>query len=98
MIIKGQMPSIEKTKISLRVYPNAARNEIVGFADGVLRVRISQPPVKGKANRELLSFLSQQLKVDKGRLSIIRGATARNKVLAIEGLSREEVLERLLTD
>lgn len=87
-----------QTRISLRVYPNAARNEVVGFADGVLRVKISQPPVKGKANQELITFLSHQLKVSKDRLSIIRGHAARNKVVAIEGLNQEEVLKRLLTD
>ena len=87
--------SAGQTKISLVVYPNAARNEIAGFADGILRVKISAPPVKGKANKELITFLSQRLRVGKDRLRIIKGHTARNKVIAIEGLNREEILRRL---
>ena len=88
--------SAGQTKISLRVYPNAAKNEVVGLAGSVLRVKVSAPPVKGKANRELIGFLSQRLGLDKDQVSIIRGHTARNKVIAIEGLSQEEILRRLL--
>ncbi len=84
-----------EAKISLRVYPNASRNEMVGFSDGVLRVKISAPPIKGKANRELIAFLSRLLGVSKESVNIIKGDTTRNKVVAIDGLSRAEVMERL---
>jgi len=69
---------------------------MVGFTDGVLRVKVSAPPIKGKANRELITFLSRLLGVGKGSVSIIKGHTTRNKVVAVDGLSREEVLKRLL--
>ena len=84
-----------EVKISLRVYPNAARNEMVGFSDGVLRVKVSAPPIKGKANRELISFLSRLLRVSKGSANIIKGDTTRNKVVAIDGLNRADVIKRL---
>lgn len=83
-------------KISLRVHPNAARNEVVGFTDGVLLVKVSAPPVKGKANRELIAFLSQMLGVGKSSLTIITGHTSRSKVIAIDGLSQGEAIRRLL--
>jgi len=85
-----------EVKISLRVYPNASRNEVVGFTNGILRVKVSAPPIKGKANRELITFLSRLLGVDKSSINIIKGHTTRNKVVAIDGLGREEVVERLL--
>ena len=84
-----------EVKISLCVYPNAIRNEVMGFTDGVLRVKVSAPPSKGKANRELITFLSRLLGVGKDSINIIKGHTTRNKVVAIDGLSREEVMERL---
>jgi len=90
--------SASQTKISLVVYPNAAKNEVAGFAEGVLRVKVSAPPVKGKANKELITFLSQCLGVGKDRLSIIKGHTTRNKVIAVDGLNQEEILKRLLPD
>jgi len=85
-----------EARISLHVYPNAPRNEIVGFSDGVLRVKVAAPPVKGQANRELVAFLSQILGVGKSSLAIIRGHTSRNKLIAVSGFSQEEVLKRLL--
>ncbi len=69
---------------------------MVGFADDVLRVKVSAPPIKGKANRELITFLSWLLGVGKGSVNIIKGHTTRNKVVAVDGLSREEVMKRLL--
>ena len=81
--------------LSLRVRPNAAHNEVVGFTDGVLEVRIAAPPVKGKANQELIAFLSQVLGVSKSRLNIIKGQTSRHKVIAIAGLSQDEIIRRL---
>ncbi len=84
-----------EARISLRVYPNAARNEVVGLARGVLRLKVAAAPIKGEANRELISFLSRLLGVDKSRLAIIKGHTSRNKLLAISGLSREEAIRRL---
>lgn len=86
---------LAKAEISVRVWPNAARNEVAGVADGVWRIRIKAPPVKGKANKELMAFLSRLLDVGKGQIGIIKGYTTRNKVIAIDGLSQEDVIRRL---
>jgi len=85
-----------ETRILLRVHPNAPRNEVAGFAAGVLRVRVAAPPVKDKANKELVAFLSQILGVSKGALTIIKGRASKNKVIAIDGLSQEQIMKRLL--
>jgi len=77
------------------VHPNAARNELAGFSEGVLRVRVAAPPVKGKANKELIAFLAQKLGLNKGDLTILKGHTSRNKVISIVGLTREELNQRL---
>ena len=87
--------ALSKAEISVRVHPNAARNEVTGVTDGVWQVRVSAPPVKGKANQELTAFLSRLLGVGKSQISIIKGHTARNKVIAINGLSQEDIMKRL---
>ncbi len=87
-----------QARISIRVYPGAARNEVAGFTNGVLRVKVSAPPVKGKANRELIAFLSQLLGMDKDRINIIKGHTARNKIVAIDGESQQDAMKRLELD
>lgn len=89
---------MSKVEISVRVHPNAARNEVVGVTDGIWQVRVSAPPVKGKANQELITFLSRLLGVGKSRIGIIRGHTTRNKVIAISGLSQEDIMKRLSPD
>jgi uncharacterized protein (TIGR00251 family) len=81
--------------LRLRVYPNADRNEVKGFTDGVLQVRVAAPPVKGKANRELTAFLSQILGISRSSLTIVKGHTSHNKVIAIDGLSQAEIINRL---
>jgi uncharacterized protein (TIGR00251 family) len=86
---------LSQTRISLHVYPNAPRNQVVGFEGGVLRVKVAAPPLKGQANRELVAFLSQLLGVSQGSLAILKGHTSRSKLIAVSGLSREEVVKRL---
>ncbi|MCK4863436.1 MAG: YggU family protein [Dehalococcoidales bacterium] len=83
--------------LPLRVTPNASRNEITGFIDEVLQVKICAPPVKGKANRELIAFLSRALGVKRSSLSIVNSQASRSKVIAVEGLTRDDILKRILT-
>ena len=82
-------------QLSLKVTPNAGRNEITGFTDGVLHLKIKAPPVKGKANRELIDFLSKELGVKKSAVTIVRGQTSRNKVIAVAGMSRDDILKKI---
>lgn len=84
-------------RISVKVSPNAAKNEVVGYSDGVLQVKVKAPPVKGKANRELLAFLSRRLDVSRSSIKIVMGNTSRRKLLAIDGLSQQTAIDRLLT-
>jgi uncharacterized protein (TIGR00251 family) len=83
-------------RLEVKVTPNAGRNAISGLKDGVLQVKIAAPPDKGKANKELIDFLSERLGVRKSAVTIIRGETGRNKIIDIMGMDREEALKRLL--
>ncbi len=82
-------------KISVQVHPGASRNEITGFIEGVFHIKVAAPPVEGKANRELVEFLSRRLDVPKTALTIIKGHTSRHKVVAVAGLSQEDIMPRL---
>lgn len=91
---------IEKAsvRIVVRVQPNASQNEILGFKDDVLRMKIAAPPVKGKANRELVTFLSDVLGVSKGNLVIEKGITGKRKIIRISGLTQSQVIERMTAE
>ena len=82
-------------RLALKVTPNAGRNEITGFKEGVLQLRIATPPEKGKANKELIGFLAERMGVNKSSILIIKGQTSRNKVILIQGISNEELLRRI---
>lgn len=81
--------------IRLRVQPKASKNEVSGFWEGALRVRITAPPVDGAANQACIQLLSRLLGVAKGRLEIVQGHTGRNKVVRIVGLTGQEVRDKL---
>jgi len=85
----------DTSRLRLRVGTNAASNEITGLSNGVIQVKVAAPPVKGKANRELLAFLSQLLGIGKGSLTIIKGITSHHKVVSVAGLPQEETMKRL---
>lgn len=87
--------SARGVELRLHVYPNAARSELVGFSEGVWRVRVAAPPLKGKANKELIAFLAQKLGLSKGDLTILKGHTSRHKLISAIGITREELDRRL---
>ena len=85
----------EQVRIVVRVQPNASRSEVVRFSDEVWHIKVAAPPVKGKANHELIKFLSEMLGIPKSSLAIERGITDRKKVIGIIGLMQNQVVERL---
>jgi hypothetical protein len=71
-------------RLLVRVIPSATKNEVVGWmADGCLKIKIAAPPVDGKANQELLSFLAASLNVSKYEVEIVAGRTSKKKILRV---------------
>jgi hypothetical protein len=85
----------KKTTLEIHLQPGAKRNEVAGFRDGVLYVKVTALPQKGQANRALLELMAQTLGVPKSALAIIRGYTGRNKVVVIQGLTAVELKDIL---
>jgi uncharacterized protein (TIGR00251 family) len=81
--------------IDVRLTPRAAREEVTGWQGSVLLVRVTEPPVDGKANKALCRLLAKRLGVAAGRVSIATGETARTKRVRVEGLSLDDVRQRL---
>lgn len=82
-------------RITVRLTPHAGSNAIHGWDGDELRVRVARPPVDGKANQALLKLLARALGVAPSRLAIVSGATARTKVIEIDGMSADEVRRAL---
>lgn len=75
----------------VRVQPRAARDEVVAVPGPALRVRVTAPPVEGAANEACLALLAERLGVPRGRLSIVSGRGARDKLVRAEGLDEATV-------
>jgi uncharacterized protein (TIGR00251 family) len=82
-------------KIAVRLQPRASRDEIVGVRAGVVVVRVTAPPVGGKANEALRSLLAKRAGVAPSRVSIVRGHTAREKLVEVQGMEEAELRSRL---
>jgi len=84
--------------LAIKVTPNASKNEVLGSSEGIWRLKIAAPADKGKANKELIEFLSKRLRIRKSDVTIIKGYTSHNKKIAITGLTLKEVIARLQPD
>lgn len=85
------MSDVEKTRLVLQVRPNAKHNRLIRFEGGVLHLAIAAPPREGKANRELIDFLSGALGLRKSDLTIETGLTSRRKIIAISRLTPDQM-------
>jgi hypothetical protein len=79
---------LQPVTLTVRVAPSARRSEITGWtADEkgrpVLLVKLAAPPVDGKANSELLRFLAKVCRCSKSELILLRGVTAKLKVIEL---------------
>jgi uncharacterized protein (TIGR00251 family) len=79
----------EKLTIIVRVTPNSSVNDISLESDGKLAVKLTSPPVEGKANKDLVKLIAKKLRIPQSDVSIKRGEHSRDKVLVIRGVSTE---------
>lgn len=84
----------EKSEIWVQVQASARYNEVSEEKDGIWQLRIAAPPIKGRANQELVSYLSGILQVSKSALAIEKGLTSKRKLITINGLSLEQIRAR----
>lgn len=87
-------PAPKPLRLLVKVTPGASKTQARGWHEGALRIAVAAPPDKGRANSELIRFLSEQLQLSKSSVILAKGATSRLKELLIEGSSQEQI-ERL---
>lgn len=76
------------TKITVRVIPRANKSEISQvLADGTVKIRLTAPPVEGKANQALIKFLADVFDISPSNIKIISGVKGRKKIVLVEGIN-----------
>jgi hypothetical protein len=84
------------TKLKIRVTPRAKSDEVYTILeDGTVKVRLTAPPVEGKANKALIKYFSGIFEIPRSRIEILSGFKSRNKLVAIRGMNSVEIYNKL---
>jgi len=82
-------------ELRVRVTARASRDELAGLRDGVLHVRVSAPPVDGKANQAVCRLIARAVGVGRTRVTVVRGERSRDKVVRIDGVDPHTAFDAL---
>jgi uncharacterized protein (TIGR00251 family) len=74
------------TDLDVRLQPRARKDEIVGERDGRIVIRVTAPPVEGRANDALTRLIAKRAGVAPSRVTIVRGHSARDKIVRVDGV------------
>ena len=82
-------------RVPIHVRPRSSRSAILGVREQALDVALRAPPADGAANAELLQLLAKALDVRRGDLTIVVGASGRNKLVEVNGMTGAVARDRL---
>jgi uncharacterized protein (TIGR00251 family) len=85
----------EGLTLRVRVQPRAAQDALGGERQGALVVRLTAPPVEGRANEALCRLLGRALGVPPSAVTVLRGTSGRDKLIAVAGLSASAARPKL---
>jgi len=91
MSTESSMVNVIKDGISfaVRVHPRAKKDAITGTIGETLKLSLTSPPVKGRANEACMAFFAKFFAVPRASITIAAGQSSRNKVIRVLGISRE---------
>ncbi len=82
--------SDSKTKneltLKIKVEPRSSRAGIIGPYGDALKVKLTSPPVEGKANKELINILAKEFSIARKDIEIISGQSSKNKIVKLYGV------------
>jgi len=90
-------PEAPAARLTVQVQPRASRSEIVAHGGTSLRVRVTAPPAGGAANSAVCELVARALDCPPSAVTILRGHSARTKLLGIAGVTPTELKARLAT-
>jgi uncharacterized protein len=74
------------TDLIVRLQPRARRDEVVGERGGAVVIRVTAPPVDGKANDALCRLIAKAAGIPPSKVAIVRGHSSRDKVVRVDGI------------
>lgn len=96
---ENSLNCIKKTEngviLAIRLTPNSSKDEIAGYCDEYVKIKISAPPNENKANKKLVSFLSDCFKLSKSNVELISGDKSRLKRVLLKNIDEEKVKQKI---
>jgi uncharacterized protein (TIGR00251 family) len=89
------MARVPDARIAIRVQPRARRDELAGERDGRLLVRVTAPPLDGRANDAVCRLIADRAALPRSRVTVVQGARGRDKLILVEGVGEDELRARL---
>jgi uncharacterized protein len=83
-------------RLVVHVVLRARRTAVAGRYGDAIKIQLAAPPVDGAANAELIRFVAAQLRLPHGAVTILSGAAARRKTLAVRGVAAGTAARALL--
>ena len=77
------------------IQPRSSRNALAGLHNGQLKLKLTSPPVDGAANKSCLRFLADLFDINPSQVAIVRGASARSKIIHFEDMDEKTFLNKL---
>lgn len=96
---KGHKPKqgIPEVIMPIRVIPRSNKNEVSEVLDdGRIKIRLTAPPLDGRANDALIEFLAEILGVAEWQVTIKKGHTSRDKLVSIQNMDKDKVWQRII--
>lgn len=88
-------PAPSSCRIAIKAIPGSSRDAAEGWSGDELRVRVRAPALEGRANEAVCELLANLLRLPRRAVSVVRGDTARHKLVRVDGLAADEVRRRL---
>ena len=85
----------DATVITLHLQPGAKRSAVCGMFGDAVKLAIQAPPVDGRANTALRTFLAARLKLPTAAVTLVSGASGRDKRVRVDGIAPEQALTAL---
>ncbi|MEX0700908.1 MAG: DUF167 domain-containing protein [Planctomycetales bacterium] len=89
------VPSAGGVLLPVQAQPRAKRNAVVGVHGGRLKVAVTQPPEKGKANDAIVEALADALGLKRSRITLHGGASSSRKTFLISGVAADDLQRRI---
>jgi uncharacterized protein (TIGR00251 family) len=84
-------PRPKAARLKVKVVPGSSRNEIVGWLGDALKIKVTAPPERGKANEAVVELLATALDIATDDVVVVSGHSSPAKVVAVSGMDDETI-------